>query len=315
MNLFIHIGYHKTATSYLQELIFPKLSHVNYIQFKNNIEIFSKIFYQDPLSFDINSARSDLEKCMDGTKINLISNENMSGNLRLKYNNKNIADKLYDLFPRAKIIIAIRNQFDFIISSYKQHISAGGTMSFKNRIGYNKGKIQPSYVLYDHRVNLEMFKFNNLINYYAEKFGKENILILLFEEFCQDKHRYLQKIFNFIGIKPGYDFDDINSVINRSYGANQIFIARILNRFIASQYNRNWIIPPIYIPYFGRLTALEMRKIFKSKLSFWLLGDKDIKISEDIKHQIKSYYNECNRALNKAYKLNLPDCYFQEPNN
>lgn len=311
MKIFIHIGYHKTGTSYLQKVIFPKLDQVNFIRTEDNRQLFWKLYHQDPLNFDVNKTKDDLQKYMHNSKINLISNENSSGTHHYKYiNNKNIADKLFNLFPRAKIIITIRNQFDFIISLYKQYISRGGTVSFKKRIGYDNGKIHPSYVLHDHRVNLEMFKFNNLINYYAKKFGEENILILLFEEFCFDKHKYLGRIFDFMGIKPRLDFDDMDALINKSYGVNQVVIARIFNRFIASQFNRNWIIPPVYIPYFGRLTALGMKKILKSKLSFWLLGDKDIKISEDIKNQIKSYYNESNKKLDEQYKLNLPDCYF-----
>lgn len=316
MNIFIHIGYHKTGTTYLQEVIFPKLEDVNFIWAKKNLELFFKLRFQDPLNFDVNTAKADFQKCMDGNKINLISSEDLSGDHKYKYiNNKNIADKLHALFPRAKIIVTIRNQLDLLISMYMQIISAGGTMmSFKNRIGYKKGKFNPSYFIFDHRVNLEMFKFNNLINYYAEKFGKENILILLFEEFCQDKRRYLGKIFDFMGIKHRYDFDGIDSVINRSYGANQAAIARIVNGILFSSFVRNTLIKPLTTSSLRRLVTPKikrtLKKILTSPPSFTLLGNKDLKVPDEIKHQIKSYYNESNRVLNEQYKLDLPDCYF-----
>jgi len=316
MKIFIHIGYHKTGTSYLQKVIFPKLDGVNFIRMKKNKELFLKLIYQDPLSFDMNTTGADFQSCFDKSKINLISTERFSGTPGFKYiNNKNIADKLYALFPGAKILLTIRNQYDHIISIYKSYNSiGGGIMSFKNYIGISNGKINPSYVFEDRKANLEMFKFNNLINYYAEKFGKENILILLFEEFCRDKRRYLGRIFDFMGIKHRYDFDNIDKVVNRSYGANQVAIARVVNGFLFSRFIRNTLIKPLTTSSMRRLVTPKikrtLKKILTSPPSLILLGNKDLKVPDEIKHQIKSYYNESNRALDEQYKLNLPDCYF-----
>jgi len=314
MEINIHIGYHKTGTSYLQKVIFPKLNNINFINADDNKEFFLKLFFQDPLNFNLNNTLADFKKKINQKKTTLISAEGLSGGPGYKHiNNKNIADKLYALFPRAKIIVVIRNQLDLILSFYKLHIEGGGIMSFKKYIGYNNGEFITSYKIYDSRVNLDMFKFKNLVDYYSKKFGKENLLILFYEEFYQDKYTYLRKIFDFMNLNtPPEKFGKgLDRVVNKSFCRNQVFIARIWNQFIPSQHNRNPIIPRIPIPFLGRVCAINInKKILKSKLSFRLLGNRDIKISDEIKHQIKSYYNESNRELDEQYKLNLPDCYF-----
>ena len=110
-NIILHIGLHKTATTFLQREVFPKIKGINYIDMcpsKNNKSI---------LSVDI----------IPG-KINLITRESLSGS---PYNfKKNISAKQRDLiikrlkriFPNAKIIIGVREKQSWLNSLYKQHI-------------------------------------------------------------------------------------------------------------------------------------------------------------------------------------------------
>ena len=109
----IHVGLHKTGTSFLQAEIFPKIKNVNYI---GMLRYGSKI-YED--------------------KLNIISDEELSVNPHLPPCHGNyfdsgqrnvIAERLQSIFPNAKIILGIRNKDTWLRSVYSQYVKGGGTI-------------------------------------------------------------------------------------------------------------------------------------------------------------------------------------------
>ena len=124
----IHIGMHKTGTTFLQKVIFPKLDNTFYA---HNNEFF--IPWKEQLS-----------KKADHM---LLSYERFSGFPWNKFKEKNSwlksfylnIDQLKKFFPNAIIIIFFRKQGDLLLSIYKQYLQVGGELSFDDF--YGDGKI------------------------------------------------------------------------------------------------------------------------------------------------------------------------------
>ena len=119
--ILIHIGLHKTATTYLQRSFFPELI---------DIEI-----YHAPRFFD------QIGKIQLNEKDLLISNEGISGvawnelwknGIQNEYHwidsFKNAIGNLKILFPDAIILVLYRKHGELLISMYKQYIQEGGVL-------------------------------------------------------------------------------------------------------------------------------------------------------------------------------------------
>lgn len=65
--VYLHIGYHKTATTFLQNSIFPELKQVNYIKKKDIDQPFHKIRMKRNISdSEIEEIRDELLRYDDG---------------------------------------------------------------------------------------------------------------------------------------------------------------------------------------------------------------------------------------------------------
>ena len=104
--LILHIGCHKTGSTYLQECVFPKLKNVYY-------------YYKDKV-YPVYSPVA----C-------LMSNEEWSNSMPDRENQLYTLCKLKRVYPEAKIIIGIRQDGSWFKSCYSQMIRAGSYLSWE----------------------------------------------------------------------------------------------------------------------------------------------------------------------------------------
>ena len=174
MEIYLHIGLHKTGTSFLQKVIFPKINGID--------------FYNPKLN--------DLKNIKPKIKT-LISNESLAGqpysfNQTDRYKTLNFIKKLY---PNANIIFVKRNPKNWINSLYKQYIRGGGVYSFQKWFN----DIFDIDFLYD--------KYENELK---KKFKK--ILILDYEELKEKPDLFIKKLCSYIGVDvPVYENKTIYS--------------------------------------------------------------------------------------------------------
>jgi hypothetical protein len=106
MDIIIHIGLHKTGTTFLQKYFYPKLEDVQYINSTDPIH---------KLTDGLNDKTGKL----------LISSEGFSGNpfkeswLRQFYTSLRFIKKI---FPYCRIILGLRDHKNLAISLYSQYI-------------------------------------------------------------------------------------------------------------------------------------------------------------------------------------------------
>jgi len=112
----IHIGYHKTASSWIQVCAFhihPAIAFINPPQNDFRDFWYKEAIETDDFSFNkeyiIDRMHQELSKKDISNKVLLISEENLSGHMYSGWNAKRNAERLFDLFGNCKIFIVIRN--------------------------------------------------------------------------------------------------------------------------------------------------------------------------------------------------------------
>ncbi|MGH7197664.1 MAG: sulfotransferase family protein [Candidatus Omnitrophota bacterium] len=310
--LYLHIGYPKTGTTFLQSEVFPKAAGLNYVNYLDMLEDISKILKQDEYSFNADKVREVFEKRFRPGK-NLLSQENFVGDFyrcRL-LNSKLVADRLKRLFPEARIIITLRNQYDLIESLYRQYLQSGGLKKFREFVGFDGDDFEESYLHWGLNVNIGNFNFLNPVRYYESLFGKDRLLVLPYELLKRDPGAFMRKLFSWIGVEAPAGLNNV--LHNPGYGARQAAVARFFNRFLKSKLNEGSIIPDVRLPFTGKIDAGKLRLILQSKYSRKILGAKPM-TDETVQNRVKSVFNESNRALNERYGLSLetlcPEEYF-----
>ncbi len=301
--LFIHIGYPKTGSKFIQNEIFPRLEEANFVRSSRIRSEVSRLARQDEFSFNYETTRRNIEKHLLPGK-NMISYEGFIGEFfRFKLiNTKVIADRLAALFPEAKIIITIRNQYNLIESLYKQYVHVGGTKRFLDFVNFRKGRFEYAYHDLDFTINVEMFHYLNVIGYYEKLFGRENLLVIPYELLKNDPGQFVNRLTAGIGIKQVPAFG--NKIYNQGYGSRQIAIARFMNRFLKSKFRETGLIPDTTFPITGKIDTGKLRLILQSNLSRRLLGQKPI-TDPLLKSEIKKRFAESNQVLNQRYQLTL----------
>lgn len=188
----IHIGYHKTASTWLQKHFFSR-GDIGAHRVKADLGFHDV----HPLHFSAAAYKNHYHPRLlevDRDHVPVISNERLSGHPHSGgFDCKEIADRLKAVFPNAKILMVIREQRDAILSSWFQYVKKGGTGSLKN---YLRPRADGHVPLF-HR---DHFSYDGLISYYQNLFGRERVKVLTFELFRGEPTLFLEQIARFGGL-------------------------------------------------------------------------------------------------------------------
>ncbi len=193
--LLIHIGYHKTGTSWLQTHLFPNAA-LGFGQVDRDL-LRNSVIGKRPLEFCASECAAalapEIEQQQRQGLCPVLSHEALSGNIHAGgYQSKEIADRLQTMFSSAKILIVIREQRAMIQSCYQQYIKIGGQSTLKE------------YVLPPERwssriplFSLDNFKYHLLIDYYHKLFGEANVCVIPYELFFSEPRAFVETILRF----------------------------------------------------------------------------------------------------------------------
>lgn len=279
--IIIHIGYPKTATTWLQKEFFPKVANWNYLSPGIFNEQIIKIDPFDPhLNFDAWEEKERL----------IVSNENFIGLGRINgFIKIGLANRLKSIFPNAKIVIFIRNQLDMIASSYNWNVKRMGcTLSIKKFLNYTDGRPNqtPKYNLYHNN-------YYDIIKLYSDLFGKENVYVFLFEEFRTNPESFIGsfcEIFDFKISEETLNFTPFNTKLRKGLFP----IIRMLNFFTQPKilYRHHFI----SLPYFGKYLPGVAERLNKYKFFGTAPSTKEI-LGEEIVNKLIDYYKPFNNHL------------------
>lgn len=322
-NIIIHIGMPKSASTFLQKMVFPNLTDVHYCTYRNPLfSITRDLEFMHKDLVNIAEYRKKADDYIEQIKENniLISNEMIFGNPWHNFmNHYDMAELLKLIFPTAKILVIIRKQDDFLASCYLQAVKIGFPQSKKNFFNLKQGVFGEYNYNGGMNIGVKTVNLYHFINYYANIFGKENIFIQPYELLRKNENQFLENIFNFFKLTPYYPSKSL--VVNRGYSTLTLPTALFLKKFIAhiqssgygffrerpfrefllKHYEKSKLIGALLL-IVNPLTLDNLFKLFDK-----IYYKKVTVLTADEKKVIMKYHSTSNQKLSTEFNLNLDE--------
>ena len=179
--LTIHIGYHKTATTWMQRKLFT--AENGYAQIADHQDVFTHIVQPHGLTFNphamidlIDMRRSHLR----AEVVPIISSETLCGNPLYGGRESEVyAQRLAKIAPKSRILISIRDQKKILPSVYMQYLRRGGTMPWEK---FFEGTDEFEYFGF----SACHFEYHRLVALYQDLFGVSNVHVATQESLKRD---------------------------------------------------------------------------------------------------------------------------------
>jgi hypothetical protein len=297
--IIIHVGLHKTGSTFLQKKVFPNLKTFHLIapqETRNNIA-FNKLMYADDCFYNKIRVENEINK-ISKKKI-LITDESFTGQpINMYCNNKStIAKRLAGLFPDAKIILFIRGQKDMIFSLYSQYLVQNNGVKFlfeffKHPRYSDSLKIYPNYKNNPIREfghysipgfsHFDCFLHYETINLYKTLF--KEVYVFLYEDFLFSPKDTLAKIESIFQESLNIPSIDFTNKINPSLNYKDFQKRRFYNK---SKFILRKKIVSDFLFFFYKIVRLKKN-----------IGQKELLILDRI---IADYYTPNNQKILKEF--------------
>jgi len=313
MKLIIHLGYPKTASTFLNRNLFSKHSQINLIT--KNVEIntyIKSIKYLDDI--DYNKEKLRIKKFfiskISGEKINIFSDEMFLVPLGYRlYDNKKAIKRLYEIFSNIekikdiKFLLMIRNPKDLFSSYYTDEYHR--IVSYDKKLDkfdkfLNEESFQNNFFS---KMIIEIFDFKNIslflnsLNVYKTQ---KNVSFFLLEELKNDIISFSKKLSSFLEINLTETVSLITNktAINVTSKNKDFYYRKYDWNIFFSKYNFFYkFLPTKLIRYVKNKDFLNFCWFFKPMIIVQL-NDKQKKI-------IESIYLKNLQDIEKDFNLNL----------
>jgi hypothetical protein len=316
-NPLIHIGYHKTGTTWLQNQLFISNNDVfeplslnscghssiarHFVWETDNNN--KRIYMLSPFDMNekvIQSKLEEIQKKKDFTqKIPVISSERLSGNPHASgFDSSIIAQRLKNAFPHATILIIIRNQKDIYLSNYIQYLKVGGVHSLTKYLNIKYDGKRPGF-------SPHYFDYLMLVEEYFKLFGKDNVKVLPYEMFKKSPKLFFNQLGFFlnVSIDPKISSSTLkyHNVSNNKYLLYKLRWLNLLDQ--KTSLNSHSILSNR----FSKRIASFLRNVY----SIHITRKKNEKIEEKLNKEIEEFignrYYESNKKLSNKIDINLEE--------
>lgn len=224
----LHIGYHKTGTTWLQQFLFGHPDS-GFEWIGRPWEARKQIVAPHALAYDPVATRTLYEptiaRAAAAGKVPVFTDERFSGNPHSGgYDSKEIAARLAATFPDGRVLIVVRRQQDMLYSTYDQYVNAGGACSLRDYLDRRTRYSMPMF-------RLEHLQYHRLIDLYQRTFGRDRVLVLTYEQFKDDGRCFARRITEFAGNPTQFE-PDVERKINVGRPAVLTPLLRRLNPFL-----------------------------------------------------------------------------------
>jgi hypothetical protein len=286
----LHIGLHKTGTTWFQKRFYPIVKNAKYIEREIVKE---KILLPGMVDFKAEDTRDFFIRLEDRI---IICEENLTTGIRGNYFvQEGLLNRMKMIFPDAKIVLFLRNQVEKIASTYCYYLkNNGGTFGFQKFIGYrhnnpyNNFNFKPENLFYDRLLEI-LFRY----------FSRDNVHIFFYEDFSSDNQEFLKQFSEKLDLN--IDLENISFAReNERIRAGLIPFARFSNLFTKPQIHHRGIFLPV--PGWAGmnrrlLRALNKWRVFgKPPTAFQIMGKENYEY-------FSSYYKSSNQNLIERYGL------------
>jgi hypothetical protein len=298
----VHIGYHKTASTWFQRVYYPEVRNLRYV---DRLLVKQAFLGHSGFHFDPDLARKELGMSAPDEPV-ILCEEGLSGYIHngglYGFLSLEMARRIRLALPDARIVVFIRSQPDIISACYQQYIRGGGTYRprrYLHAADYLHGAIAAPYKV--PRFSFDHFDYLALIRHYEELFGRESVHVIAYEIFRRDSRAFLEDYGRRLELDLDLNALDLKPK-NASYSLPIVQIARVLNRFTYRTVNdkRFWVHIPGW--YSTRRFILETINgtgwLGRTPSPEALLGADEIR-------QIEERFREPNRQLAEHTGLSL----------
>jgi hypothetical protein len=194
----LHVGHAKTASTWLQDTIFADPDSGFVIPWDNSggraiTAFFTVNPYQDDATWARSFFEEGLERCAGGPGVPIISQEILCGKpIDRIYTGRYVADRIHAAFPRAKILIGVREQKAIALSLYREYIQLDGVLPLTVFLGTGDEPLGYKPIL-----NEGYLEYDRVVSYYQKLYGRENVHILPMELLQKDPKGYVQSLLQF----------------------------------------------------------------------------------------------------------------------
>lgn len=234
-NVYIHMGYGRTGTTWLQNKVFPMIPGIRYLgkNKENYPQWMINWNYLDRLVLpnEIETIRENIYLSEHSNDKVLISSEafTQTGGI------VDQIDRIKTIVNNAKIILVLRDPVKLVISKYRCLLMAG---FFKDDIEqYLDYSPTPFDLVRRKRIYLYDYIYPLVIQKIFDEFNSKNTLIIKYEYLEADPKGFIEVILRFLAVdnQIEIDFSPVNES-DKSFFINEKTIEE-LKSFFASLYN------------------------------------------------------------------------------
>lgn len=232
----IHPGFHKTGTTYLQEVVFA--DERRFVQPWPRSFLYDHIIDPHEFAFDADSARASFaERRVAGRSdaLTVLSEEGLCGN---PFNGAREAGdharKLRAIFDNAYILITVRAQPGMLRAVYIQYLKAFGRRSPADF--YHPARY-PEFSAFDP----DIYCYDRLAACYAALFGRERVIVLPQELLQRDEKAFVAEIGRLTGRDLAWEPRVLNGAGDRNVSPSPAGVPflRFGNHFAPSAFNES----------------------------------------------------------------------------
>lgn len=298
----VHIGFHKTATSWFQACVYPRVTSHRMI----DRDLARSVFMDgDAFDFHPDTARARLE-LDDGLPPPLICEEELSGVLHIgaasTYIAKEVAARLRATLPEAEVVIFVRSQLEAAASWYMQYLKEGGTASARRYFFPDEYLFPGRLMLFKTaRFDFSQLDYAGLIGCYDRLFGREKVHVFAYEELTRDRAALLADMQQRLGFTFATESVP-DETVNPSYRRGLIPVARALNLLTGRQVANKRTV--LHLPYWYRAS----REILETLNTVPLFGgrpDAAALIDAEIRAWVAERFARSNRWLSERMGCDL----------
>lgn len=291
--ILIHPGFHKTGTTYLQNVVFADNSLFR--QPWSRGFLYDHIIDPHEFSFDAQAARAAFAAAHTGDaggQLTVLSEEGLCGN---PFNGAreagNHARKLQSIFADAHILITVRAQPGMLRAVYIQYLKAFGRRSPAN---FYHPPRYPEFSAFDP----DIYQYHRLADCYAALFGQERVLVLPQELLQRNEAAFIKALGDFTGRTLDWSppKQEDAHVRNISPSPSGVPFLRLGNHFAPSAFNESGMSSAL------TRTGDALRSIAYRKTPFF--RNKSSEFHEAIQ-KFSGHYGDSNSQLQKYCPVDL----------
>lgn len=264
----IHIGMHKTGTSWLQVHLFanPRTAFWTAAPdsvkpLKSRAKFGSGVFYRGADGnvllddeFDAAHARDVLgaDRVPEGRCL-AVSHERLSGHpLSSGIDRASVCNRIHQALPDGKVLLVVREQRAMILSNYMQYLKYGGPHGIDGFLAPQNDARVPG-------LSPRYWEYDRLAELYIDRFGAANLLVLPYEMLRRDPKDFVARICRFAGVQTPPDGLAGSSRENASQNYVTCTALRLLSPLIRSS-RGNGFAPALLGRRVGQAVHLGLQK-------------------------------------------------------